>query len=734
MTANILVTSPYHPFTLPNKFSAVFNGYIYCGLVDKDPLVPANQVQIYLVNESGAQVPVSQPLRTNAGGFLVYNGKPAKFVTGSNHSLLVQDGYKSQIWYEPDVSRVDPDFIWSSITGPGGAAFIGGSITPITAEFLAGGATSGKDSTAAIEMAGSIGGTYLVPSGEYIISSAKISKSTTFIFEEGASFKRAPHADIRQSYWNDGVPMLDAAADGLTITFIDPVFDGNKDNQPAVQVGYSGPNATTEPSGWAFRYYPRNPATAKNCRFVFIRPKFKNGTSGYILVRGDDISRRFKTEILLDNPVFTDTIHGYGKNDPLTPTPLGWSSDYITAMDYVDLYGYNVQMEYSASPTPVGRYAPVGVRATHYGASSTSGGASIFFFGRTSLYGMGRKNQSYDGANFTNSNGIGAIDGYGEAKNLYIELLDAELCENVPARAKATIDTYHVGKAILKNCKRGVQVSPGSGGVGARVYIGDVYSRGGTNPQVEVVGTSTSARLASLRLGECDISGGVNEEGLTNNIAAIAIRNVEDVETGFLRVDDQDTVGALFIQNNSVKSSGRVTNTVKDGVIFDSISDTVDADYITKNTGGRGVFGTGSCKSFKGRFVVDGAVDYAIQANHQSGQISIEKSSVDNISGLSRGIYIGAAGGSVSDSYSGDGVTTPLAASDIRQIVQSNNSWNARTSLYSSSTGAPNSGAYRRGDITYIPATASNFIGWVCTVGGTAGSTAVFKRFGAIEA
>ncbi|MGL5281040.1 MAG: phage tailspike protein [Plesiomonas shigelloides] len=108
MTANIMVTSPYQPFTLPNKFSAVFNGYIYCGLVDKDPLVPANQVQVYLVNEDGSQVPVPQPLRTNAGGFLVYNGKPARFVTYTNHSLLVQDSRKGQVWYEPDVSKIDP--------------------------------------------------------------------------------------------------------------------------------------------------------------------------------------------------------------------------------------------------------------------------------------------------------------------------------------------------------------------------------------------------------------------------------------------------------------------------------------------------------------------------------------------------------------------------------------------------------------------------------------------------
>ena len=104
---DILVTSPYQPFTLPTQFKAVFNGYIYCGTVDAvDPSV--SQVQVYLVNESGDKVPVAQPLRTNAGGFLVYNGQPAKFVTNSNHSLLVRDSLGTQLWYAPNMAEIDP--------------------------------------------------------------------------------------------------------------------------------------------------------------------------------------------------------------------------------------------------------------------------------------------------------------------------------------------------------------------------------------------------------------------------------------------------------------------------------------------------------------------------------------------------------------------------------------------------------------------------------------------------
>lgn len=122
--ADILVTSPYRPFTLPSQFKAVFNGFIYCGTVDA--VDPSNsQVQVYKANEDGSRIPVAQPLRTNAGGFLVYNGQPAKFVTDSNHSLLVRDSLGAQVWYAPDVRVADPENLATDLTSNGGAAIIG---------------------------------------------------------------------------------------------------------------------------------------------------------------------------------------------------------------------------------------------------------------------------------------------------------------------------------------------------------------------------------------------------------------------------------------------------------------------------------------------------------------------------------------------------------------------------------------------------------------------------------
>lgn len=619
---------------------------------------------------------------------------------------------------------------------PSGAGLVGGLMTPITSESLSGGAVSGQDSTAAISAAGSLGGSYWVPKGEYIISSASISKDTTFIFEAGASFKRAPGLDIKQSYWNPVVPILDVVSDGLTVTFIDPTFDGNKANQPAVQVGYSGADATTEPSGWTFRYTPVNAATAKDCKFVFVRPTFKNGTSGYLLIRGDDVNRRFRTQVILDEPEFTDTIYGYGKGDPATPTALGWSSDYVQALDYVDIIMSNPDMSYLAGPTPTGRYAPVGVRGTFFGTDvASAGGVSIYSIGVTKLRGLGRKTLRYDGGDYTTNNGIGAIDGYGDCKNFYFDVVEATDCENVPIRAKATIDNYYINKAILKNCKRGLQVAPATAGASnASIYVGSFDADGGWNPQLEFIGNSTSDRLRNLFVGQARIKSGINGEGLTSNIGGMVIRNITDVDHGRINISSQDNRGAWYIGCPRVNGKVVTNGTGHVGVQVDDCQEMVDLDATIQNTGlNYGLSASGTCKSFNVKALVDGADGYGVFANISAGHVSIHDSNAANLTGLSRGFYIGAAGGTISGSSIGTGVGSGLVAADFSQISQIDNSWNPRNSLYRASASAPTTGEFRKGDIIYIPPAAGSYVGWVCTVAGAAGSTAVFKRFGAIE-
>ncbi len=62
ITANVLVSMPSQLFTMARSFKAVANGKIYIGKIDTDPVNPENQIQVYVENEDGSHVPVSQPI------------------------------------------------------------------------------------------------------------------------------------------------------------------------------------------------------------------------------------------------------------------------------------------------------------------------------------------------------------------------------------------------------------------------------------------------------------------------------------------------------------------------------------------------------------------------------------------------------------------------------------------------------------------------------------------------
>ncbi len=109
ITANVVVSMPSQLFTMARSFKAVANGKIYIGKIDTDPVNPENQIQVYVENEDGSHVPVSQPIIINAAGYPVYNGQIAKFVTVQGHSMSVYDAYGSQQFYFPNVLKYDPD-------------------------------------------------------------------------------------------------------------------------------------------------------------------------------------------------------------------------------------------------------------------------------------------------------------------------------------------------------------------------------------------------------------------------------------------------------------------------------------------------------------------------------------------------------------------------------------------------------------------------------------------------
>ena len=120
ITANVVVSMPSQLFTMARSFKAVANGKIYIGKIDTDPVNPENQIQVYVENEDGSHVPVSQPIIINAAGYPVYNGQIAKFVTVQGHSMAVYDAYGAQQFYFPNVLKYDPDQLRKDLASPGG--------------------------------------------------------------------------------------------------------------------------------------------------------------------------------------------------------------------------------------------------------------------------------------------------------------------------------------------------------------------------------------------------------------------------------------------------------------------------------------------------------------------------------------------------------------------------------------------------------------------------------------
>jgi len=98
-----LNTVQFNPQYYPNpdKGKPISLGSIYVGIPDLDPVIPANQKQITIIQEDGTRVEVSQPVNTNAGGTPTYLGSVVTLMVDGDYSLKVLDSYGSQVYYVP---------------------------------------------------------------------------------------------------------------------------------------------------------------------------------------------------------------------------------------------------------------------------------------------------------------------------------------------------------------------------------------------------------------------------------------------------------------------------------------------------------------------------------------------------------------------------------------------------------------------------------------------------------
>ncbi|ECJ2644832.1 hypothetical protein MSU26_003366 [Salmonella enterica] len=125
ITPNVVVSNPRPIFTDTRTFRAVANGRIYIGQIDTDPVNHANQIPVYIENDDGSHVQISQPLIINAAGKIVYNGQLVKIVTVQGHSMAIYDAYGTQVDYIANVLKYDPDQFSINLSSNIGYKYIG---------------------------------------------------------------------------------------------------------------------------------------------------------------------------------------------------------------------------------------------------------------------------------------------------------------------------------------------------------------------------------------------------------------------------------------------------------------------------------------------------------------------------------------------------------------------------------------------------------------------------------
>ena len=106
------VKNPFTYFGDPTEGKPLSNAIIYVGEPDKDPEIAANRKIVQGNLETGATVPIPQPIRTGAGGYVNYQGSQVQLVVDGEYSLKVFDRNGKQVSYTPSlVGGVVPSFI-----------------------------------------------------------------------------------------------------------------------------------------------------------------------------------------------------------------------------------------------------------------------------------------------------------------------------------------------------------------------------------------------------------------------------------------------------------------------------------------------------------------------------------------------------------------------------------------------------------------------------------------------
>jgi hypothetical protein len=108
-----IVQNQYSSWQAENSGKWIYNGFIYVGQVDLDPEIEANQVRVYYIDESGQEIDLQQPIRTNSSGFPVISATNSKVIqvrVDGDYSVKVLNKKGVEEWYTPKASTLAPVF------------------------------------------------------------------------------------------------------------------------------------------------------------------------------------------------------------------------------------------------------------------------------------------------------------------------------------------------------------------------------------------------------------------------------------------------------------------------------------------------------------------------------------------------------------------------------------------------------------------------------------------------
>lgn len=106
-----IIQNPFEQWNDPLRGGRViFSAKIYVGQPDTDPTVPANQLQVFYIDENEQQINLAQPLTTDSGGYIVISDtNPTKVqarVSESNYSITVQNKQSVNKWVIPNAQEI----------------------------------------------------------------------------------------------------------------------------------------------------------------------------------------------------------------------------------------------------------------------------------------------------------------------------------------------------------------------------------------------------------------------------------------------------------------------------------------------------------------------------------------------------------------------------------------------------------------------------------------------------